>query len=371
MAPRMDWPLLTSALTLLLFGLMSLYSVGLENAAAAGAFKKQILFVGIGLVPFAIFFGISPDRWRKGANWLYVANLGILVFVLVHGHSVNGSDRWIQLPGGMRLQPSELAKIFTILTLSAYYANRQDSIHKVSTFVMGFLHVLVPAILIWKQPHLGATLVILVMWFGVSMIAGVPAKTLGTFMLTVTVLLGVGLSVPSIRAKILPDYQGNRGKELIDSMSGKKDVKKGNYQTERAKIAIGVGGLSGAGFGHGEQKAAGFIPEQQNDFIVTVIGEEGGLVGVTLLLIAYGTFFYRIFLVMLNATEPFYRMAAAGVFAVLGFHTFVNMAMVLQLLPVVGLWLPFLSSGGTAIWLCMSCVGLLLSIRRKQRPLLF
>ena len=133
----------------------------------------------------------------------------------------------------------------------------------------------------------------------------------------------------------------------------------------------GVGGFEGVGFDHGEQKAAGFIPEQYDDFIVTVVGEEGGLVGCTLLLAAYGFFFYRIFLVMLYSTEPYYKMLAAGVFAVLGFHTFVNMAMVLNMMPVVGLWLPFLSYGGTAMWLCMSCVGLLLSVRRRQRPLLF
>ena len=121
----------------------------------------------------------------------------------------------------------------------------------------------------------------------------------------------------------------------------------------------------------GEQKQARFIPEQRNDFIFTVVGEEGGLVGCSLVLMVYGLFFYRAWLVMLDATEPYYKMLVAGIIGMLGFHMAVNMGMILQLVPVVGLWLPFLSHGGTAIWLCMSCVGLLLNIRRQERPVLF
>ena len=162
-------------------------------------------------------------------------------------------------------------------------------------------------------------------------------------------------------------YQAQR----IVGMSGKKDVKGKNWQTDRAEIAFGVGGVTGAGFNQGGQKKAGFIPEQNTDFVVTVIGEEGGLVGCLLLLGAYGFFFYRIFLVMLHTSDPFGKMAAAGVFAVLAFHTFTNMAMVMQLVPVVGLWLPFMSYGGTAMWLCLASVGLLLGIRRRERSSLF
>ena len=121
----------------------------------------------------------------------------------------------------------------------------------------------------------------------------------------------------------------------------------------------------------GEQKRGRFIPEQRNDFVFTVVGEEGGLIGCSILLAAFAFFFYRIYIVMQSASDPYFRLIAAGIFGVLGFHTFVNMAMVLQILPVVGLWLPFMSSGGTAIWLCMACVGLLLNMRRKEPVILF
>ncbi len=149
------------------------------------------------------------------------------------------------------------------------------------------------------------------------------------------------------------------------------DSKKGNYQTDRAEIAFGVGGVSGTGYLKGEQKMGHFIPEQNDDFIFTVIGEEGGLIGCTLVLAAYGFFFYRLWLVMFFASDPYYKMIVGGLFASLGFHMFVNIAMVLHIVPVVGLWLPFLSYGGSAMWMCMSAVALALNIRARERPILF
>jgi rod shape determining protein RodA len=132
-----------------------------------------------------------------------------------------------------------------------------------------------------------------------------------------------------------------------------------------------VGGLAGTGFLKGEQKEGRFIPEQHNDFIFTVVGEEGGLIGATIVLAAFGFFFWRVWLILIRAPDPFYKMVAGGIFAALFFHTFVNLAMLLKLLPVVGLWLPFMSYGGTALWLCLSCVGLLIGIRRRERPGMF
>jgi rod shape determining protein RodA len=375
---KMDWPLLMSSVVLLLFGLMSLYSIGLGQNGTY--FKKQLLYVLIGLGPFALFTAVHPGAWRKGANWLYVTNLLLLMAVLVIGRHTNGAGRWISLPGGIEFQPSEPAKLLTIITLSSFYANRHDRIMEPSTFFLGLLHVIIPVLLIKAQPHLGAVVVIMVMWFAVSLVAGIPAKTIGAFCAVAAVAFGIGLRIPAFRAHLLESYQEKRVQGLKAAHGDRKgkptdevklEIRGTNYQTDRAEIAFGVGSLAGTGFGRGEQKAAKFIPEQHDDFILTVIGEEGGLIGCTLLLLAYGYFFYRIFLILLHATEPYHRMLAAGVFAVLGAHMFANMGMVLQLLPVVGLWLPFLSYGGTAIWLCMACVGLMLSVRRRQRPLLF
>jgi rod shape determining protein RodA len=363
---RIDWGLLLAACALLIAGLLSLYSEGATSSE--GFFKKQMIYMIIGLVPFALFAIVKPNTWRKGSAWLYAFNILCLIAVFAVGKSVKGSERWIPLPGGAQFQPSELAKLLVIITLSSYYANHQDSIKKLSTLLIGFAHVAIPMFLIWKQPHLGAAMTVFVTWIAVSIVAGVSGRQMAAFLCSLVLLGGLTFSIPAVRNKFFHSYQMSR---VLGLENSEKDAQGRNYQTDQAAIALGVGGFTGTGFLKGEQKQAGLIPEQHDDFIITVIGEEGGLVGCTLLLATYGFFFYRIFLIMLNATEPYYKMLAGGVFAILGFHTFVNIAMVLHLLPVVGLWLPFMSYGGTAIWLCMSCVGLLLNVRRQQRPLLF
>ncbi len=368
---RLDWPLIAATIALLAFGLMSMYSVSYAGAGSTKPyFLKQAINIAIGLVPMAILALVHPKVWRRGSGWLYVVNLLLLLAVLVAGKHTKGAERWILLPGGVQFQPSELAKLLVILTLSAFYAHREASIDRPSTFFLGLLHVAVPMSLIFMQPHLGATIVVGIAWFAISLVAGVPLKYLGGLFACVAAL-GGAMAVPAVRHKVLKPYQEDRLLGMLGVQSGKKDVKGANYQTDQAEIAFGVGGVTGTGFGQGSRKRAGYIPEQQNDFVVTVLGEEGGLVGCLLLLMAYVFFFYRVFLVMLHISDPFGKMAAGGVFAVLAFHTFVNMAMVMQLMPVVGLWLPFMSAGGTAMWLCLASVGLLLGIRRRERPILF
>ena len=255
-----------------------------------------------------------------------------------------------------------------ILTLASFYANRADRINSLSTFLWGLLHVAVPMALILKQPSLTAALVLLGVWFAISLLAGVPMKFFATSLAVVALLGTAVFTVPAASKYLLHGYQEGRIKGLLRK---DKDNQGDDWQSDRAEIAFGVGGLTGTGFLRGEQKQGKYIPEQRNDFVFTVIGEEGGLVGSTLVLCAYAFFFWRVFLVMVAASDDYERYIVGGIFALLATHTIVNIAMVLHLLPVAGLWLPFMSSGGTAIWLCMGCVGLLLNIRRQQRPILF
>jgi rod shape determining protein RodA len=357
---RFDIWLLISAVLLLAVGLLSLYSV---DAASPGGqyFRKQLFRVLVGAVPFAVFFFVDPRVWRRYANVLYIANVVLLALVLLKGKSGGGAQRWIQF-GPLDFQPSELAKLFVILTLAAFLMTRLNQIRSFSTFLLSLAHVAVPLLLVFKQPHLGAALVILVAWLSVSMAAGIRLR----FLLGTLVLMMVGLTVAMRVPGVLKDYQRERVKALLNPSS------RGNaYQPLRAQIAFGVGGLMGTGYMKGEQKEGHYIPEQQNDFIFTVIGEEGGLFGCTLVLLTYAFFFYRIWLAMIQADDPYYKMVISGIFGILVFHTIVNLGMNLQLLPVVGLWLPFMSYGGTAMWLCMACVALLLNIRGRQRPALF
>lgn len=356
---RFDFWLLLSALILLGFGLMSLYSI--SAGRGIDIFRRQVLNAAIGLVPFAIFYFVNPSFWRRIAPVLYATSVAMLALVFVLGAEKLGATRWIEV-GPLQFQPSELAKLLMVITLATFFVHRADRIRNFSTFALSLVHVSVPLFLVFKQPHLGGTLVLVTIWLSVSIAAGVPIRYIAVAVASVPLLLAAAFYTPGV----LTAEQRDRVYGLLHG-----DQKDSAYQATRASIAFGVGGVAGTGFLHGEQKRAGFIPMQHNDFVFTVIGEEGGLVGGALVLIAFGFFFFRVWLVMFQTNDPFARMIAAGILGMLGFHAIVNMGMVLQVLPVVGLWLPFLSHGGTALWLCMASVGLLLSIRRREAPLLF
>jgi rod shape determining protein RodA len=362
----LDYGLLLSTAFLMGIGLMSLYSEGIAKDGLAN-FRRQIISTLIGIIPFLIMLRVRPTFWRRVAPALYGTSILLLLATLVLGKDAKGAQRWIDI-GPLQFQPSELVKLFLILTLASFYANRHDRINHLSTFLLGFVHVAIPMALILKQPSLTAAMVLLSIWFAISLLAGVPMKFFATSVAIVAVLATAVFTVPAASNYLLQDYQ----KERIDGLlRGKKDKQGDDWQSVRAEIAFGVGGVTGTGFLRGEQKEGKYIPEQRNDFVFTVIGEEGGLIGTTMVLVAFGVFFWRIFLVMVSASDDFERYIVGGVFTLLAMHTIVNIAMVLHVLPVAGLWLPFMSSGGTAIWLCMGCVGLLLNIRRRERPILF
>jgi rod shape determining protein RodA len=356
---RFDWWLVVASVLLLGIGLASLYSI--DHAWNSPFFGRQLLRIGVGLIPFMLLLWIDPHIWRRLAVPIYLLNLFLLYAVLVFGRTGGGAQRWIEI-GPLDFQPSELAKLFTVLFLSAFLIARHDRIQKLSTFVLSFVLLLPSIILLLRQPHLGAILVLIVAWLAISLIAGVRVRLLVGTVLAVVAALVLALQVPGL----LKDYHVERVRGLLNP-----DEQGNAYQVSRAMMAFGSGGTTGVGFLRGEQKAGKFIPEQQTDFIFTVIGEEGGLVGCTIVLGIFAFFFYRIWLVMFRAQDLYYRMLAAGIFAILGFHAIVNMGMNLGLLPVVGLWLPFVSYGGSAMWLCMGALGLLLGIKRREKPVLF
>jgi len=363
---KLDYGLIFATLALVVLGLMSIYSEGYGKDGLSN-FKRQLVNTVIGLIPMAAMYFVPIRFLQRAASGLYIAVVGLLAGSLVIGKTINGSQRWIDI-GPLQFQPSDPAKLLSVITLAAFFTNRLDRIKEPSTFFWGLAHVALPIALILKQPHLAAALLMLFTGFAISLVAGTPIKFFAIAVGVFTFVAASVLLVPPVRDLLLRDYQKDRIEGL---MSTTKDNKDANYQTDRAEIAFGVGGLYGTGFLNGKQKELKFIPEQRNDFVFTVLGEETGLLGCTIVLFAYAFFFYRVFMIMLKASEPFYQMMAAGIFAVLGFHTVVNLGMVLQLLPVAGMWLPFMSSGGTAIWLCLACVGLLLNIKRHERPVLF
>lgn len=358
---QIDFWLLLSAVILVVFGLTSLYS--LRDSLPGDNFRKQIVWIAVGLIPFAVFYMVPPRVWMRLSNWLYLLNLGLLLMVLVFGVEKNGAVRWIEV-GGFQFQPSEMAKLLVALTVSSFWANRTEEVHKLSTFLLSLAYVAPPLFLVHKQHQLGATLAMFVTWLAVCVGAGVRLRYVFTLVFSAIAAVTIAYQM-----HWLSPYQINRiDAWLYNDPAHEKGI---GYQVSRAEVAFGTGGVMGEGFRNGEQKKGGFIPEQENDFVFTVIGEEGGLVGASLVLASFGFFFYRAWLVMFRASDPFFKMASAGMLGMLAFHAVVNMGMNLRLLPVVGQWLPFMSYGGTAMWLCMSCLALLMNFRRHERPVLF
>lgn len=356
----LDIWLVLGFLTLLCFGLAALYSEGTRRTGT-GYFGKQLTFAALGIVPLIAFWKLDYRIWRKLSVAIYVANLLLLLAVLVAGSNNGGAQRWFEL-GPIQFQPSEFCKIALVLTLTTFFANRIDSIQRLSTFLLSLLHVVPPLALVFIQPHLGASLVILCIWFAISLFAGVPTKFIVATILCGAGLITLAVSVPGV----LKGYQMSRIVSMFEN-----DQKGKGYQPYRAILAIGSGGVMGEGFLKGEQKQGGYIPDQHTDFIFTVVGEEGGLVGSSIVLGAFALIFYRIWLIIFAARDPTVRMMAAGVLALLGAHMLANLGMNLRLVPVVGLWLPFMSYGGTALWLCMACVGLMLNLRSNEHIELF
>lgn len=356
-----DPALLGIAAALIAAGLLSLRSVGLELPKAAPYFGRQAVNVAIGLLPLFALASLRLRGLQRMAWPLYVVQIALLIGVLLVGSSKKGAERWIEI-GPMQFQPSEMAKFGTVLALAEFYRRLGPKVSTPAGFWGGLAVVALPVALILRQPHLGAALVLLAAWLFVSLAAGVRVTALLAVVVVGAALVVGVFKVPAISERVLRDYQRSRVEGLAKRGSRPQDR---DYQTDQAEIAFGNGGVWGEGFGRGTQKKNGFVPEQHNDFVFTVVGEEGGFVGSLLILGLFGALFSRFHRTATNAGDPFGRSLVTGLFAVLAFHTVANLGMVTGLLPVVGLWLPFLSYGGTAMWLAMACVGATIAVRRE------
>lgn len=349
---RHDWGLLASAALLILTGLLTINSVSEQQGANYAS--RQMIFLALGIPIFYVCNRVPLELWRKAANPLYVINILMLLATRFAGKSRGVAERWIEI-GPMQFQPSEVSKILLAITLAAYYAKRQDELNKPRVFAGAILHALPIIGLVFLQPHLGAAIVLLCAGFAAGLYAGVPSRFFAVATAGVVALGALVWFTPGL----LKDYHRERAAGYVGWIKGTSDVSAEGYHQMQAKVAIGSGGVLGTGYMRGEQIKAKSVPEQQNDFIFSAIGEEGGLIGSLLVLGLFGFFFTRVTMVVYRCKTMMGRVVSGTLFATLALHTVINLAMVLQVGPVIGLWLPFLSAGGTALWMCMGAVGLM------------
>jgi rod shape determining protein RodA len=349
----LDPTLLATLGALAVIGLITLYSAASDHPGNFGGQLRNFALAGIVMVLFA---SLPPMALRRVAVPVYCVGLIALLAVLVAGVSVKGAQRWLDV-GFTRVQPAEIMKLGVPLLLAWYFDRRAGTLRGID-FLVAFVLVLVPVALIARQPDLGTALLVLAAGFFVIFFAGLPWRWI------VGVAVGGLAALPLVWTLLLHDYQRNRILTLLDPMS---DPLGKGFHTLQSMIAIGSGGIFGKGWMQGTQTHLEFIPERTTDFIFAVYSEEFGLIGNLVLLFLFLVLVARALAIAGSASTPFSRLLAASIAMILFTYAFVNMAMVSGILPVVGVPLPLISYGGTALVTIGMACGMLMATQRHRK----
>ena len=350
---RVDLGLFVGAAGLSVVGVVLVWSATRSDAGGTAALKQLVALL-IGMVGAAVVTRLDVRGVRALAPLVYaLAVLGLVAVVSPLGSTVNGSRSWIRLPGGMTLQPSELMKVALAIGLAMLLAERADRrlLQRHRDVALAWVVAGVPVVLVLAQPDLGSALVLVAMSVVVIAAAGAPAPW------TVGVLVAGSAAVAAaFLTPVLSAYQRNRLRAFLDPSLDPQGI---GYQTRQVRIAIGSGGLGGQGLFEGRQTQGGYIPFQETDFVFSVAGEELGFIGAAGLVVLIGFIVVRCVLVARRA-DAFGRLVSIGVAVWFGVQAFENIGMNLGLMPVTGLPLPFVSSGGSSLiasWIALGLVG--------------
>ena len=364
-ARHTDWILVGTALALALIGAVLVWSATRAQLQAEGSDPQSFLYrhllnvvIGFGLLAAVSRFDARLLRFF--GPFVYVASLLGLLAVFAVGTTVNGAHAWIDLGGGFEVQPSEFMKLGLVVGMAVMFTHRArdgepDGPPRTSDMVIALVMLAVPLGMIMLQPDLGSALVLATAALGVLVAAG--ARTRWTVGL---ILAGVVVAVIAVRAGLLAEYQLDRFKAFAHPGL---DPQGAAYNVTQAHIAIANGGLFGRGLFHGPQTHGGFVPEQQTDFVFSVAGEEFGFVGAGLVIALFGVLCWRGLRIAARA-DRIGRLVAVGIVCWIALQAFQNIGMNLNLTPVTGLPLPFVSYGGASMFAECIAVGLLLSVAR-------
>ncbi|WP_406008948.1 rod shape-determining protein RodA [Streptomyces sp. NBC_00637] len=370
LARRLDWPILMSAIALSLIGSLLVYSATRNRTEINQGdpyyfLVRHLMNTGIGICLMIGTIWLGHRTLRNAVPVLYGLSLmGILAVLTPLGSTVNGAHSWIVVGGGFSLQPSEFVKITIILGMAMLLAARVDAGDKLypdhRTVLQALGLAVIPMLIVMLMPDLGSVMVMVMIVLGVLLASGASNRW-------VFGLLGTGAAgaIAVWQLHILDEYQIARFAAFANPSLDPAGV---GYNTNQARIAIGSGGLTGAGLFHGSQTTGQFVPEQQTDFVFTVAGEELGFMGAGLIIILLGVVLWRASRIARETTELYGTIVAAGIVAWFAFQSFENIGMTLGIMPVTGLPLPFVSYGGTSMFAVWVAVGLLQSIR-VQRPM--
>ncbi len=362
-----DVLLLLSALGLVALGTMLIYSGSLTRfgepalSDVSHPVVRQLIFASVGV---ALALGFARMDYRLLGTFsfgLYLAIIGLLLFVDVAGADAYGSRRWLVI-GGVQVQPSELAKLIVVIMLAKYLSDRQETIGSLRTFLGSIAIVALPGAMVFAQPDLGSSLVFAAIWLGMITVAGADWRHIAG-------LLVAGLiAIPFAFLALVTDYQRERIHLWLDPAS---DPLGAGFQALQARIGIGSGGLLGKGLTEGTQTQLEYLRTGTTDYIFSILGEELGLVGALILFALFTILLWRGIRAAEISRDMFGRLIATGIVTSILLQTFINVGVNVGLLPVTGIPLPFVSQGGSSLITLFVALGILESILLRHRPFTF
>ncbi|HWD95376.1 MAG TPA: FtsW/RodA/SpoVE family cell cycle protein [Acidimicrobiales bacterium] len=361
---RVDIGLLAGLLLLAATGVVVNYSASRQQLINAGEnphyyLERQGLFVVLGLIAMFIVSRIDYRRYEIAATPLYIISLFALAGVFVVGKSALGAERWYSFGSSIQIQPSEFTVLFLILAIATFCGRRTEGL-KMYDVMRLLVMAIVPLVLIFKQPDLGTSIIIVLIVSAMMVIAGVPPR----FMTLLAIVGSIGLA-SSVYLDLLKKYQIERITSFLNQNSTNPAVQYLLYEVANTKSAIGSGGISGAGLFHGLQTTLGYVPEQQTDFIFSAIGEQVGFIGSVAVVVLLGFIAWRMFMIGKNARDAMGRLLCIGIFIFFAFSTFENIGMCMGIMPVTGVPLPLISYGGSATLVFLVAGGVVLSVSRR------
>ncbi|MEA3398795.1 MAG: FtsW/RodA/SpoVE family cell cycle protein, partial [Patescibacteria group bacterium] len=335
-----DWILFSSVLLLLSFGLVEIYSVALgQDDLSLLNFNKQVIAIAIGIIFLFLFSFFDYHNLRSYNKYLYFFGILFLVSVLIFGQTARGTKGWFYF-GNFSLQPVEFIKILLIIFLAKYFSGAAIKLNPLKHLILSGLGVLLFVFLVLRQPDFGSAMILFLLWTFMVVAAGFKLKYL------LIIGLIILFTITSGWLFFFEDYQKQRISTFLNP--GLDPLGQG-FNITQAIIAIGAGGIKGRGVGFGSQSQLKFLPEAQNDFIFAVIAEELGFFGISLVLLFFSVFFYRLISSIKKINNDFGIYFLIGIMALIFIEMFINIGMNIGILPVIGISLPFLSYGGSAI----------------------
>lgn len=355
-----DLQLTTYAAILLCFGLAMAYS----NTATGGVgildggsvFLRALMWTAIAVAVFLVATSFDY-HWLKTFAWpLYVIQLGLLVLTLAIGGGVGGTSRWVSV-FGLQFQFSELAKVLMIVVLANYLGSRLGRLGSLWALLGAGILAGPPFVLVLMQPDLGTALVFGAILVGTTFMSGASLRWMGAG------VVAAAAAFPFVWTYVLADYQKARLTSFINPLA---DIQGSGYQLYQAQIAVGSGGWFGKGLTNGTQNQLGLLPVQDTDFVFAILAEELGFIGAIVVIALYVALLWRVLAAGWRSKDPFGTIFACGVASMLLFQLFVNVGMVLGIMPITGIPLPFISHGGASLISIALALGILQSINIRQ-----